>query len=522
MGLEQKRVVSTLIMQDNSNKTILKNTVFLYARTLILLVLGLYTSRVTMQALGVENYGIINVVSGFVAMFSLISGALTGACQRFITFELGKPNGNVRQIFSSTFFIHIVLAVIIVFLAETVGLYFVNSKLNLPPDKMDEVQWVFQCSVISFALNLINIPYNALIIAHEKMKAFAYISLVEAFLKFVTVYAILILSYNALILYAVLTLVSSTLVRFVYQFYCVRSFKEEAKVEKVRDKQVFKDIFSFAGWAFIGNSATLLNGQGINIILNIFVGVAINAARGIATMIESTVSSFVYNFTTALNPQITKSYAQKNGQRLSELLDLGTRLSFFLMILISVPIIIATPDILQLWLTVYPDYAVAFVRITLAIAIIQAMANPFVTAISATGNIRSYQLVVGGITLANIPVCYILLYCGLDPLWVYVASLVMYVVTFIIRLVFVRNKAHIAVRWLGITIVCRLAPIALIGFVVSYCLSINIDTTTWLGLIIFSGTTCVFTLFLIYTIGLQKKERLFVHTFIQSKIFKKQ
>lgn len=474
-----------------------------------------------MQALGVENYGIINVVSGFVAMFSLISGALTGACQRFITFELGKPNGNVRQVFSSSFYIHIALAAIIVVLAETVGLYFVNNKLNLPTDKMDEVQWVFQCSVISFVLNLINIPYNALIIAHEKMKAFAYISLVEAFLKFATVYAILVLSYNALILYSILTLVSSTLVRFVYQIYCMRSFKEEARLERVRDKQSFKDIFSFAGWAFIGNSATLLNGQGINIILNLFVGVTINAARGIATMIESTVSSFVYNFTTALNPQITKSYAQKDAQRLSELLDLGTRLSFFLMIVMAVPIIIVTPNILQLWLTVYPDYAVAFVRLTLVIAIVQAMANPYITAICATGNIRNYQLVVGGITLANIPVCYILLYYGLDPVWVYVASLVMYIVTFLIRLIFVRNKAHIAVRWLGLTILLRLTPIAIISFTCSYLVSAYLKTDTWLGLIAFGSITCILSIILIYIIGLHKSERQFVLNLIQSKIFKK-
>lgn len=508
-------------MEESSNKTILKNTVFLYVRTLVLLVLGLYTSRVTMQALGVENYGIINVVSGFVAMFSLINGALSGTCQRFITFELGKPNGNVRQIFSSTFYIHIVLAAIILILAETIGLYFVNYKLNLPLDKMGEVQWVFQCSVISFILGLINIPYNALIIAHEKMKAFAYISLVEAVLKFITVYAILVFPYNALIFYSILTLASSTLVRFVYQIYCVRSFKRETMLEKIKDKQGFEYIFRFAGWAFIGNSATILNGQGINVILNLFVGVTINAARGIATMIESIVTGFVYNFTTALNPQITKSYAQKDTVRLSDLLDLGTRLSFFLMIVMSVPLVIATPDLLELWLTVYPYYAVAFIRITLIIAIVQAMANPYITAICATGNIRNYQLVVGGITLLNIPVCYILLYCGLDPIWVYVASLVVYILTFLIRLIFVRNKTGIAVRLLCTTILFKLIPIAVISVVISFLLALYIDTSSWLGLICFATLSCIFTILLIYSIGIQQKERLFVYNFVKSRIFNK-
>lgn len=505
-------------MSNNNNKIILKNTIFLYLRTFILLILGLYTSRVTMQALGVENYGIINVVSGFVSMFALVSGALTGACQRFITFELGKKNGNVTQIFSSTLYIQLGLATLIVILAETIGLYFINYKLNLPDGKMDEAQWVFQCSVISFVLSLINIPYNALIIAHEKMKAFAYISLVEAFLKLVTVYSILKLSYNPLILYSLLTLISSTIVRFVYQIYCIKSFKNEIKLERVKDVHNFKNIFNFAGWAFVGNSATILNGQGINIILNIFVGVTINAARGIASMIESTVSSFVYNFTTALNPQITKSYAQNDLKRLYELLNLGTRLSFFLMFIIATPIIIITPNLLNLWLTVYPEYSIQFIRITLLIAIVQAMANPFVTAISATGKIRDYQLTVGLLTIANFPICYILLKFGLDPVWIYVSSLIMYIITFIIRLIFVRNRVKIPIRELYIIILFRLVPIFIIGLTINFYISQVINTNNWLGLIIYSIISIIITIILIYIIGLHNNERKQVVNFIYSKI----
>lgn len=509
-------------MSDTNNKTILKNTLFLYARTLILLVLGLYTSRVTMQALGVENYGIINVVGGFVSMFALISGALTGTCQRFITFELGKKDGDVRQIFSSSFYIHFVLAVIVVILAETAGLYFVNEKLTIPNNRLSAANWVFHCSVIGFVLNLLNIPYNSLIIAHERMKAFAYISIVEAFLKLGTVISILYLKYDALIIYSTLTLLSSTFLRLVYHTYCRITFKEESKVAHIKDYNTFKEIFRFAGWAFVGNSATLLNGQGINIIINLFVGVTINAARGIATMIENIITGFVANFTTALNPQITKSYAQKDTNRLSELLDLGTRLSFFLMIIMSVPIIVATSDLLELWLTIFPDYAVPFIRITLLIAIVQAMANPYVTAICATGDIREYQLVVGGITLANIPVAYFILHLGLDPIWVYVASLVMYVITFLIRIIFVRNKTHIAVRRLGLTVLLRLTPIAILSFVASLYLSKLVITESWLGLFLFSAMSCIITFILIYVIGLQKAERLYVYNFIKAKVLKRQ
>lgn len=475
--------MNTMTMQENSNKTILKNTVFLYARTLILLVLGLYTSRVTMQALGVENYGIINVVSGFVAMFSLISGALTGACQRFITFELGKPDGKVRQIFSSTFYIHVILAVIIVFLAETVGLYFVNSKLNLPPDKMDEVQWVFQCSVISFALNLINIPYNALIIAHEKMKAFAYISLVEAFLKFVTVYAILILSYNALILYSVLTLVSSTLVRFVYQLYCVRSFNEEAKVENVRDKQVFKEIFKFAGWSFIGNTAFILNGQGVNIILNLFCGVVVNAARGIATTIENTLVGFINSFTTSLNPQITKSYALKDTVRLQNLLDLGIRASYALCIIFILPLVFSMEMVLKYWLEEYPQEASTFSIIVLFNALLQAISNPLMTAVSATGRIRNYQLVVGGINLLNLPLAYLLLSLDFNPCSVFICALIINCILFLVRLYYVKQLARIDVNKCIESVLLKILPALIVSCIICYMV-VSYVVVTNLGILL--------------------------------------
>lgn len=505
-------------MQDSNNKKLLTNTVFLYARTLLLLGLGLFTSRITMQALGVENYGIINVVGGFVSMFALLSGSLTGACQRFITFELGKADGNVRQIFSASFYIHLFLALLVGIIAETGGLYFLLEELNLPVEKMEEAQWVFHCSVVSFVLSLLNVPYSALIIAHEKMKAFAYISLVEAFFKFLTVSMILISSINALILYSCLTLISSTLIRFTYQIYCIRTFKNEARLEVIKNRNHFKSIFGFAGWSFIGNSATILNGQGINILLNLFVGVTVNAARGISTMVESVVLSFVNNFTTALNPQITKAYAQRDCARLLELLDLGTRLSFFLMLIMIIPIVIVTSDILSVWLTVYPDYAIDFVRITLVIALIQAMANPYITAVNATGSIRNYQLLVGGLTLLNIPFSYLALKLGFQPLCVYIISLFICLITFLIRLYFVQIKVNITVGLVCKTILYRLLPILLIAFGFSALFSYMIPTDNLVGLISFGIVSCMISLSLIYMIGLSKKEKNLLKVLVKSKV----
>ena len=507
-------------MSEPNNKTIFKNTIFLYFRTVLLIVLGLYTSRITMQALGVDNYGIINVVGGFVSMFALISGSLTSACQRFITFELGKENGNVQQTFSTTFYIHLILAIVICLLAETVGLYFVNNRLDLPIDKMPEVQWVFQCSVLSFILNLINIPYNALLIAHEKLKSFAYISILEGVFKFLTVYSITILPFDSLKVYSCLTLFFSIVIRFVYQIYCIRTFRNEAKLTTIKDYSLFKRIFGFAGWAFVGNSATLLNNQGLNIILNIFKGVTVNAARGVASMVETTITGFVNNFTTALNPQITKSYAQNNKVRLTELLDLGMRLSYFLIIIMAVPIIIVTPDVLNVWLVIYPDYAVTFIRITLIIAMVQSMASPFITAVCATGDIRAYQLVVGGITLINIPLCYLLLFFGYEPTSVYVSSLFIYILTFFIRLWFIKTKVHISIADFLKNIFIRILPLGVISCFVSYILSKFIYTSSLWGLVLFGITSCTCIAIVIYLIGLNKNEKLTVKNFIKYRLIR--
>lgn len=451
-------------MAESSNKTILKNTLFLYARTLILLILGLYTSRVTMQALGVENYGIINVVSGFVSMFALISGALTGACQRFITFELGKKNGNVRQVFSSTFYIHVALAIIVVVLAETIGLYFVNFKLNLPQDKMVDAQWVFHCSVISFVLNLINIPYNALIIAHEKMKAFAYISLIEAFLKFSIVYAILKLTYNPLIMYAILGLIASTIVRSIYQCYCVKFFRNEAKLEIVRSKGLLNQVLKFAGWSFIGNTAYVMNGQGVNMVLNIFCGVTINAARGISNIVENTVVGFINNFTMSINPQITKSYAVHDYDRFVMLIDLGVRISFFLSIIMVVPLMTSIDSLLKYWLTVYPKEATSFTVIVLAIAVFQALSNPLMTAVNATGNIKKYQLLIGGINILPLPLSYILLYYGMPSISVFFLSLIFSFFLFVLRLIYVKKNAKVSINVIVYSILLKLLPTTIISF----------------------------------------------------------
>lgn len=474
-----------------------------------------------MQTLGVENYGIINAVGGFVAMFSLISGSLTAACQRYITFELGKKDGDIRQVFSSTFAVQVLLSIVLIVVAETIGLYFVNHKLNIPDGKFIEAQWVYQVSVISFVLNLLNMPYNALIVAHERMKVFAYISLIEAVFKFVQVVLLIKLPYNTLICYSVLGLIFATIIRIIYQRYCIHAFKGETKLKRNVNWGVFRNIFGFAGWSFIGNTATILSNQGVNIVLNIFKGVTLNAARGVASMVESTISSFVYNFTTALNPQITKSYAKGDIERLTELITLGIRISFYLMALMAIPVSVVTPDVLQVWLGVYPDYAVPFIRITLVIAVVHAIANPFLTTVLATGDIRTYQIIVGGITLLNLPAAYFILKFGSDPIYVYVSALIVYLITFIIRMVFVHNKANVPMGGIVKTILLQLIPIAILGLVISFVMSALINTTGLFGLILYAAGSCSGIAIIVYLLGVSSSERKVIHAFVNSKIRKK-
>lgn len=506
---------------SSSDKKLIVNTSILYFRTALMVIIGLYTSRVTMQALGVENYGIINAVSGFVSMFSLLSGSLTASGQRFITYEIGRNKSNVSQVFSATLKVFLILAFLLLVFAETGGLYIVNEVLNVPIDKRTEALIVYQVSVFSFLLSLINIPYNSIIVSYEKFDIFAYISILEAVLKLLTVSLLLIISYNSLILYSIFTLISSIIIRIIFMLYCKKHFSKETKIVKVVNNELFKGIFDFAGWSFFGNTATILNNQGINIILNIFCGVTLNAARGISTMVENVIVGFVNNFTIAINPQITKSYAQKDNDRLVKLMDFGMRLSFFLMSVMSIPVIVVIQDILNIWLGIFPEDSVDFIRICLVIATIHAMANPFLTVILATGNIRKYQLTVGIITLINIPIAYILLQSGYKPVWIYYTALTIYLFTFIIRLYFVNKLTGISVRKFYITIVSRLSIISAVSYIICIIFSDFFDTANIYQLFLYGISSCVAILSVIYYIGLYSYERHQIILVAKSKIFKK-
>lgn len=423
-------------MSNNSDKTrrIAKNTLVLYFRMILLMLIGLYTSRVNLEALGVTDFGIYNVVGGFVALFSLISSTLTSSCSRFLNYEMGRGNlSRLNIVFCSSVTIQYALAIIIIVVAETFGIWYVNNVMVLPADRLFAANCCFQLSVFSFSLNLVTVPYRAAIVAHERMKTFAYVSIFEAIAKLLTCFIVLYSGFDHLILYAILVFLTSAVVRLVYQIYCRRQF-EECKYRFVLDKKQLKEIFGYSFWHLIGNSAGILKNQGVNILLNLFFGPSVNAARGIANQVLHSVHGFSSNFMMALNPQITQSYGKGDLNYMFSLVQKGARLSFCLMMVLSLPLIVNTDYLLHIWLTEVPEGSVIFSRLTLITSIVYCLSHTLVTAQNATGKIRNYQIVVGGILLMDFPLAWVALKLGAPPVSVFWVALVIEISLFIARM----------------------------------------------------------------------------------------
>ena len=322
-------------MSDNTsnNKRIAKNTMFLYFRMIITMAVSLFTSRVILQTLGVDDFGIYNLVGGITAMFQILNGTLADATQRYITVEIGKgDDGSINKIFSICLLLHVILGIIIVVIAEPLGLWMIHNKLIIPTDRIGAATWILHFSVISLFVVIISVPYNALIIAHEKMEAFAMISIIEAVGKLLIVYALLIGHMDRLILYGVLMLLMQTGIRYLYTSYCNRNFSE-SKFHYYWDNGLVKEMSGFASWTIIGNMAFICVTQGISIILGMFFFPVVNAARGIAVQVQTAMLTFVKNFQTAINPQITKTYASGNISETHSLIFRSSRFSFFLVMI---------------------------------------------------------------------------------------------------------------------------------------------------------------------------------------------
>lgn len=432
--------------EETGNKRIAKNTAVLYVRMLVMMVISFFTARITLNALGVDDYGINNVVGGLVSMFSLLSGSLSSSTSRFMTFGLGQGDmDKLKRIFSTSINIHVVLAVIVVLAVETLGVWFLNHKMNIPADRLHAANWVLQCSVVLFAVGLLSVPYNSAIIAHEKMSAFAYMTIFDAVSRLLIVAGIYYYRGDRLILLAVLGMLQSLVRQAVYWLYCRRQF-EECTYRAGHDAELTRSMFSFAGWNFIGSSSALMKDQGVNIVINLFAGPAVNAARGIAMQVNGIINQFTGNFMMALNPQITKSYAMGELQRMHQLIYQGTRLSYYLFMFLSIPVFFEIEAILQLWLGQVPEHTVLFARLVLVLSLSEIISGTLITAQLATGRIRNYQIVVGGLQMLNFPVSYVLLRAGCMPEVTLVVAIVISQVCLFARLWFLRGMIQLPAR----------------------------------------------------------------------------
>ena len=413
-----------------NNKRIAKNTLLLYVRMLFTMAIGLYTGRVVLNTLGVTDYGIYNVVGGVIAMLGFLTGSMSAASSRFITYDLGKGDMAVmKKTFGNILSIHFILAGIILFFGETIGLWFVLNKLQIPADRMTAALWVYQFSVFTSILSVISVPYNAAIIAHERMKAFAYIGIIDAVLKLLIVYMLLVIPFDKLKVYALLFFCIQVFDRVVYGVYCTRHFME-TKAKPTFDGKLFKEIFSFAAWTMNGNLAVIGYTQGINILLNMFFGPAVNAARGVAVQVQGVVQNFCNNFQMALNPQLTKSYAQNDLQHMHQLLKVSSKFSFFMLFFISLPLMFEAPLVLKWWLGIVPEHTANFLRLILCSSMLITLSNPLVVSVHATGRIKRFQAIEGAMLLCIVPIAYLLLKLfGVAPEYVFCVHIVVEVCT---------------------------------------------------------------------------------------------
>lgn len=507
---------------SNNNKRIAKNTLLLYIRMFFIMAVSLFTSRVILKNLGVENFGIYNVVGGVVAMMGILNSAMSTSTTRYLTFELGKGDKErLKQVFSMCFTIYLLLSLAFLFLAETVGLWFLNTQLTIPENRLEAANWVYQFSVISCINTLLSNPYNAVLIAHEKMSVYAYISIAEVVLKLAVVYMLLIINYDRLVVYGALILIMSLLVTMMYRVYCIRHYKESI-YRFYWEKPLFKQLLSYSWWNLFGAAAGIVKGQGLNVLLSMFFNPSVNAARGIAYQINTSITNFFTNFYTAVRPQITKYYAQNDLENMFKLVFRSSKFSFFLIFILSLPIIIETPYIVNLWLGQLPEYVVPFTRLIVIISSIDSMATPLMTACHATGKIKLYQSVIGILIICNVPISYCLLrFLSCGPITVFIVSLIISTLALLIRIRIVKYLINNFPVWDYLKSVVLLSLlIAILSAVIPTILHLCLPAS-FFSCCVVVASSFVSTVFFAYYTGFSYDEKQKIKQIIMNKLHKK-
>lgn len=504
-------------MVSESNKRIAKNTVLLYVRTLFSQLLALYTSRKILEIIGVEDFGIYNVVGGVVVMLTFLNGSMAVATQRYLTIELGKNDMNAyNKIFSMACIIHLVMALLILVAAETLGLWFLNTYLNIPLERMFAANWVYQASILMVMLGVVQTPYNASLMAHERMGVYAYVGMGVSVFRLLIVFLLLAVTYDRLIVYAFLLFLVQLISAWIYKRYCTLHYKE-CKFHWIWDKELFRSMLGFTGWNLFGTIAWILKDQGSNMLMNIFGGPLINAARSVSYQVSNAVQNLVNGFNTAVNPQLTKNYASEDKEDLYRLMFSSSRISFYLLLLIALPVMIEIPYLLHLWLVEIPEYTILFTRIILLEALLNTLSGTLVTSLLATGNIKWYQIIVGSIMLLNVPISYLLLKLGFSIETPLIVSLAIILISISVRLWFCNHQlsmnipAYLHQVIKPIIIVSTLSSIFPLFF-------FEIMECSFIRLIVIFVISTLFVFISVYFWGISQDERLFLYAFIKKYV----
>ena len=486
---------------ESTNKRIAKNTLLLYVRILLTMVIGLYTSRVVLAELGISDYGLYSVVGGIVTMFTFINGSLNAGTQRFLTFELGRGDiVQLKKLFSTAIVIYTFLAMIILFLAETIGLWFLLNKMNFAPGRLNAAIWVYQFSIIACMVSIIQVPFMAALVAHEKFNMYAYMSIYDAVMKLAIVFLLTFAPFDKLIFYAFLILLVST-------SSAVRKHFVECRFSWSFDKSVFKKMFSFSAWDIVGSVAVLGQIQGVNIIINLFCGTIVNAAYGIANTVNNIINTFAANIIIAASPQIVKSYAQKHLDEMFSLVINSAKMSSYLLLIIGIPVFVEIEFLLKIWLGEYPSYAPLFLRIILVQSWVKTLGEPTVRALHAIGNIKLLNIVVGVILLLILPITYFLLRFGYPPEIALGANIILWTVAIPIRLMLLRRYSGFPVMAYIKEVIVLGLVIATICFVVPYIVHVIYEYESWVQLLLVCFVSVITSGFVILFLGFSKNQR---------------
>lgn len=496
-------------MSENFNKNrILKNSVLLYLRMLFTMWINLYTTRLVLVNLGVEDMGVYGVVGSITSLFTVFIGGITNAIQRFITFELGKKNGNIQNVFSTSLNILFLSSIFLLLILEIVGIWVLNNKINIPENSIDTAFWVFQFSIITCLINLISIPYNALVIAHEKMNVFAYISIIQVVLTCLAAYCLSLFENDRLMIYSLVMAMISIFIRIVYQVYCHSKFKE-AQFKFYIDRHIIKEIGRYAGVSTISSILQLISNQGITFVINWTFGVVINAVYNIALQLKNSILSFSLNLFKAISPQITKTYAGGEMELHKKLVYTGSKIEVFLIYFIMIPFIFKTEYIMKLWLGEVPEYAIPFAQATVFISITYSAFEPIRTAVLATGNITKFLIIPDCFYVFVLPLGYFIGKLSDNPTYLIISIVVMDIITCIFRIYIASKVSILEIHEIAKKIILPCLYVMALSSLTCYFLSLCLNNTI-IDLLTLLAVNSLFLIVIIYFIGLNSVEKNYI------------